>query len=171
MLTLLVLLAFRLTISGAFIVLATALATLGITAAIMVGRTEKIEYELMDRKLLLRRGGSKEELDLDEVLDANLIDFVSARDYLEEHLQAPDDGLPADKAEAQRLMTRFCGVPLAGLAALGTGIYRTNIRNFRQTLVLLRIRDGRAVILSPRYSETMVSAIGKALAHSRAGIN
>lgn len=150
------------------VVLAGAVLALAVAVIIVRGRQENIEYELLDDRLLLRRGGSQQELALGEVQDANLIDMASARNFVKEQLDVAD-GEGHEDPPGQHLSMRFCGVPLMGLAAVGSGIYRTQMSNFRRTLVLLRTRSGGSIILSPRYSESMVSAIEKVLLRLRTG--
>lgn len=161
LMAILVLFIFHHTVFSALMVLAGATLAMALIAVFLLGRKEDIEYELGEDRLLLRRGAIREQLGLHEVQDANLIDLVSARDYVNERMEAAPS--VAEASEIQRTLTCFCGIPLVGLMAVGSGIRRTNIRNFRRTLVLLRIRDGRTMILSPKHSESMVSAIEKAL--------
>lgn len=158
------LLAMGITGSVALFIVAGGLALLCLGAAVAMGLRERIAYELKADALLLRRGPEEEHLPLHQVLDANLIDLRTAKDYVQ---QLPEANGPGAAASDRRLMTRYCGIPLGGLPALSIGLTSLSAQHFRRTLVLLRIRDGSAVILSPRHSERMVSAIGKALDNSR----
>ncbi len=161
-LVLLGLLALDITGSDALMIVGGGLAILCVIGAVVTSRREVIEYELNGERLLLRRGVSEDELHLNDVMDANLVDLMTAKDYVQQHGE-PDPGMDdMTNAEDRRMLTRYCGVPLSGISTftVGSGL---NVQNFRRTVVLLRIRDGGAVILSPKYSESMVSAIGKAL--------
>lgn len=154
------LLAMGITGSVALSIVAGGLALLCLGAAIATAMRVRIDYELKPDALLLRRGPEEEHLPLHQVLDANLIDLSTAKDYLQQHQEA-------NAAADRRLMTRYCGIPLGGLPNLPIGLSALSAQHFRRSLVLLRIRDGSAMILSPKHSERMVSAIGKALDNSR----
>lgn len=162
-LLLLGLLALDITGSDALMIVAGVLVLLCIVAAVVARKRETIEYELGKDRLVLRRGLDEEQLLLHDVMDANLVDLVTAKGYVHERQEAGHGPKDDEQDEARRLLTRYCGVPLSGIAAFRTGLSRLSARNFSRTLVLLRIRDGGAIILSPRYSESMVSAIGRAL--------
>lgn len=163
MLALLGLLAMDITGSDALMIVALGLVILCVIAAIVISRREIIEYDLGHDVLLLRRGVDEEQLPLNELLDANLIDLVTAKDYVQQHPEVLQGANGTESVEARRMLTRFCGVPLGGIAAFTTGLSRLSAQDFRRTLVLLRIRNGGVMLLSPKYSESMVSAIGKAI--------
>lgn len=153
----------RLDLPKLLLVLSLAIGVLAVVTFVLLRRAENIEYELGENKLLVRRGGTQVELPLGEVLDANLVDLASARDIVEEKMAERQHHGERDASADQAMLTRYCGIPLRGLASVGSGINRINVRNFRRTLVLLRMHGGRAMILSPKRSEGMVSAINKAL--------
>ena len=166
-LLLLGLLAMDITGSDALMIVASGLVLLCIVAAVVKSKRETIEYVLSTESLLLRRGVEEQQLFLRDVLDANPVDLVTAKHHVRQHLDALLGSTGSASEDARRMLTRYCGVPLSGIAAFNTGLSRLSVQNFRRTLVLLRTRDGGTVILSPRYSESMVSAIGKALDVSR----
>lgn len=88
-----------------------------------------------------------------QVIDANLIDPVTARDYVQ---QREHPGHEPDNGQAggpRRNTTRFCGVPISA-GRLGS-------QSFRPRFVLLRTRYGGVLLLSPKYGQRMVNAIGK----------
>lgn len=133
----------------------------GAIAIASQARKDVIAYELGGDALLLRRGDQQERLPLEKVMDANLIDLMTARDYVQQQ-DGLDRATGIDRDGDQRhTTTRYCGVPIptGRLGAILTGL---NTNSFRRSLVLLRIHDGGVLLLSPRYSERMVTAIGKA---------
>lgn len=128
------------------------------------GKKNLIEYVLGADALLLRRGAEEERLPLDKVIDANLIDLVTARDYVQQHGSGEGELEQGRVDDPLRSSTRYCGVPIGKgrWGALLDGLSTLSTHSFKQSLVLLRIRDGGVLLLSPRYSERMVAAIGKA---------
>ncbi len=162
-LLLLGLLAIDITGSDALMIVAGGLILLCVVAAVVASKREAIEYVLGTDSLLLRRGVDEQQLLLQDILDANLVDIVTAKHHVREHLDGLLGSTGSAGEQTRRMLTRYCGVPLSGIAAFSAGLSRLSVQNFRRTLVLLRIRDGGTVILSPRYCESMVSAIGKAL--------
>ena len=128
------------------------------------GKKDIIAYELGGDSLLLRRGNKEERLPLASVMDANLIDLMTARDYVQQ--QGGGDQMPGTDRDGdqRRTATQYCGVhiPTGRLGSIMSGLYNLGTHSFRRSLVLLRIRDGGVMLLSPKYSERMVMAIGKA---------
>src|SRR5690606_19724828 len=134
------LLAMGITGSVALSIVAGGPAVLCLGAAMATGLRLRIAYELNAQALLLRRRPVEEHMPLHQVLDANLIDLKTAKAYVQQHQEA-------NAAGGRRLMTRYCGIPLGGLHALPIGLSSLNAQHFRRSLVLLRIRDGSAMIL------------------------
>lgn len=132
------------------------LAVAGLTGllAVLMRRRKKIGYELEADRLVLRHGVWREQLPLAHVRDANLIDVVTARNFVKEQRTMRPAG-----EEGMGLLTRYCGIRLEGLFG-GHGL---SMRDYRRMLVLVRTRGGGALLLSPRHGEPMVSAIAKAL--------
>lgn len=163
-LVVLCLLALNITGSKVLMFVVGALVVLGLAGMATHGRKDSIEYELGADALLLRRGAEEESLLLENVVDANLIDLGTARGYVRQH-RADDVGAGQHTTGGPgRISTRYCGVPITtwGLGSMVNGLSNLNSDSFSQSLVLLRIRDGGVLLLSPRYSERMVRAIGKA---------
>src|SRR5690606_11140756 len=117
------LLAMGITGSVAFSIVAGGLALLCLGAAMATGVRVRIAYELKTDALLLRRGPEEEHLPLHQVLDANLIDLSTAKDYVQQHQEA-------DAAGDRRLMTRYCDIPLGGLHALPIGLSSLSAQHF-----------------------------------------
>ncbi|MBS1937620.1 MAG: hypothetical protein JSS84_07405 [Bacteroidetes bacterium] len=148
--------------SVVWMVAAGAVGALGLAALAVVWRREEIAYVLAADHLVLRRGRQEEVIPLHKVMDANLVDLATARSHV--HKQPEDEGAVAvpKRAEVQ-VSTRFCAVPLKGWASILNGSHGLSMESFKRTLVLVRTNDGRALLLSPRQSARMVSAIGKLL--------
>ncbi len=141
-----------------------AMVVLGLIVFTMQANKDIIEYELGGDTLLLRRGAEEERLPLENVIDANLIDPVSAKDYVQQHGSTDVESGHGRTGDLHRTSTRYCGVPIATgrLVTIVAGLSSLSTHSFRQSLVLLRIRDGGVLLLSPKYGERMVRAIGKA---------
>ncbi|HMN04159.1 MAG TPA: hypothetical protein PKD45_00385 [Flavobacteriales bacterium] len=135
---------------------------------VLARRKEVIEYELGEGELILRKGASEERLPMEELLDANLIDLVTARDFVEE--QSDVAGRSPGQGPAFPVHTHYCGICFTGRLLWGAGLNRTALRNYRETLVLVRTRSGGAILLSPRHSERLVSAMAKALRPDKDGM-
>ncbi len=139
-------------------------ALLCLALAIYHRRKSIIQYDLGDGMLVLRRGKREEKLALEKVLDANLIDLRTARDYVQEHAaNAPDQLENADVVHLHDVV-RFCALPImkGRSDVIVSTLMGGTLDNLRKDLVLLRIRDGGAYLLSPRYCELLVSSIAKA---------
>lgn len=153
-------------ITGSKVLMAVAIVVLliGLVWIAVQGKRNIIEYVLGTDALVLRRGTEEERLPLANVIDANLIDLTTARDYVQEHCHSDNDAEDGQAGGPNRSSTRFCGVPivLGRLDSLLAGLTGLSTHGFRQSLVLLRIRDGGVLLLSPKYSERMVNAIGRA---------
>ena len=121
-----------------------------------------VEYVLGAQGLLLRRGAMREELPLEQLLDANVVDMDTARNYARQHAHAAEEGRWS-RSGSHDPLTRYCSIPLKELPVLGSARLGVDPQGARRSMVLLRIRDGRSLLLSPRHSESMASAISKAL--------
>lgn len=132
-------------------------------------RNRHIGYELDAEELVLRRGNAAEHLPLNAVLDVNLVDRFTARDFDMQVRPAATDGNDPAVTQPPRYVTRYCGVPvgLGRTAAIYAGLAQLSMRDFRRSLVLLRVRDGGAYLLSPKHGASMVSAITRQLAASK----
>ncbi len=163
-LTIMGLLAMDITGSNILIIIAVVVVVLRLVWSAVQSKKNIIEYVLGTDALLLRRGAEEERLPLINVIDANLIDLTTARDYVQEHRNSDNDSEDGQAGGPNRSATRFCSVPivLGRLDPLLAGLTGLSTHGFRQSLVLLRIRDGGVLLLSPKYSERMVNAIGKA---------
>lgn len=148
--------------SVVWMVAAGAVGALGLAALAVVWRREEIAYVLGADNLVLRRGKQEEVIPLHKVMDANLVDLATARSHVQKPLEG-DGSLAGPKRAEVQASTRYCALPLKGWASILNGSHGLSMESFKRTLVLLRTSDGRTLLLSPRQSARMVSAIGKVL--------
>lgn len=152
--------------SGNFILLWALCA--GLLAGYIIGfmrdRTARSTYHIVNDVIILVRGEDRLEVPPQEIIDASLIDRAGARDYI--RLRAAsrkDDGRSARQVHDEYL--RFCTVDI-GLRTYTFGLGRGMIDRMpkaRHDMVLLRMRKGSDLLLSPEYSQEMVDAIGRIL--------
>ncbi|MBP8824269.1 MAG: hypothetical protein KBH07_11545 [Flavobacteriales bacterium] len=153
------LLATDLTGSDTFRLAGLALVAVAFAAAAVVQYLQGVEYVLGPDGLLLRRGEVREELPLELLLDANVVDMDTARGYAK-----VNTGTDASVSIPERAsLTRYCSVPLQEVPLLGQGLPGAGSLGSRRSMVLLRIRDGRLLLLSPKHCHGMASAISKAI--------
>lgn len=148
-----------------------------VVAAVLLGlvawagkrRSVPVGYELGMDELVLRRGAEAVHLPLEAVLDANLIDRFTARDYVVQAHLPDTKGSSQGKAGPSAVETHYCGVPLGmgRAAAIYAGLAQLSTRDFRRSLVLLRVHGGSAYLLSPKHGSRMVSSLGNALGEIR----
>lgn len=150
--------------SGSYMAIAGIGVLIGLAWAFYRRGRSIIQYDLGNGMLVLRRGSKVEELPLEKVLDANLIDLKTARDYVQEHAAAASG---PEKAAGNILpdeVVRYCALPILDgrSVTIMSALMGGTMNYLQKDLVLLRIRDGGAYLLSPRYCELLVSSIGKA---------
>lgn len=137
----------------------------GTLVAMSIDRANTILYLLDRERMTLVRADRREELGLDQLIDANLLDSTIARDYvLQRFREVREKGAAtADLQRMKKVFLRYCAVDigLSTLSALMRPLHR--LPNGRKDLVLLRIRDGREMLLSPIHHQDMVDAIAKLL--------
>jgi hypothetical protein len=154
------------TIAGAI------LAVVGLAIAWWRDKSPDVLYMLDGTRLVLRRSVEEETLELNDLIDASLVDRVAARSFIEQHLRTlAESGMSKEKlAEIRETYLHYCTVDI-GLRSLTFGIGRNMVDHMRvvqHDLVLLRVRDGRMLLLSPQYGQDLVDSLGKALHRSRA---
>ena len=153
------------TVSGDIVFPLVALGTglSGVLIGLWRDRKERVYYSVESGQLLLRRGRTVERIDLDVVKDANLVDRREARELLLERkrLMAELGRIAAELEEFQRRSTRWCSVDIG----LGTFSFGGDLLDRRPDgkydLVLLRLQDGRSLLLSPVYNQDLISALNK----------
>jgi hypothetical protein len=157
------------TIAGAAIFL------IGLAVSWRRDKSAEMLYVLDGDSLILRRSVEEETVEITDLIDASLVDRVAARTFIEQHLRTlAESGMSKEKlADVRDTYLRFCTVDI-GLRTFTFGIGRNMIDRMRvaqHDLVLLRVRDGRMLLLSPQYSQDLVGSLGKALHRGRANEN
>lgn len=135
----------------------------GSAIAWWLDRRERIAYAVEGGNLLLSRNGAMERLPIASVLDASLLDRRAAREFLLARKQSMrDEGLiQAEQEEFQRRFLQWCSVDIGlGLSGLVRGLVERQ-PDGKYDLVLLRLQDGRSLLLSPVYNQDLISALNK----------
>jgi hypothetical protein len=154
---------------GVFPQVAVGIGLAGLVMGIWQDRRERIYYGVEDGQLLLRRKGTVERISLDAVQDASLVDRRAARDLLlERKRRMEEQGLiSAEREEFQRQFTKWCSADI-GLGSFGFGHDLLDRRpDGKYDLVLLRLQDGRSLLLSPVYNQDLISALNKGKGHEQ----
>jgi hypothetical protein len=153
--------------SGRFMPLITILLlfTVALVVALLRDRTRTCTYRIEGDMVSLTNGVETVQIAMAEITDASLIDRIGAREYLRQRYQ--------HKARSRREWlafaahtTRFCTVDI-GLTTFTLGIGRTVIDRMpdaRHDLVLLRLRNGEVLLLSPEYGQDFADTLGRRLA-------
>lgn len=161
--------AFRMGGTKALLAVVLAALLLGVVAWMGKRRSVPLGYELHVDELVLRRGAEAVHLPLESVLDANLIDRFTARDYVVQARSPGAQGSSHGAPAATAIETHYCGVPfgMGRAAAIHADLAQLSIRDFRRNLVLLRVRGGGAYLLSPKHGSKMISTLGNVLDEMR----
>jgi hypothetical protein len=141
------------------------LCVVALAVALLRDRTRTCTYRIEGGTVSLSNGVETLQIAIAEITDASLIDRIGAREYLRQRYQ--DKGLSRQEWRALAARTtRFCTVDI-GLTTFTLGIGRSVIDrmpNARHDLVLLRLRNGEALLLSPMYNQDLVDNLGRRLA-------
>jgi hypothetical protein len=133
---------------------------LGAVIALVRDVRKRYVYVLDDDGLHIEKDGQAEYFPMDEVVDASLIDRAAAREYI----KSRSHGLgTAEARKRYRDYIRFCSVDI-GRSSLTGGLGRSLIDRLpeaRHDLVLMRLKDGTDLILSPDYNQEMVTSLSK----------
>jgi hypothetical protein len=153
--------------TGAFLPLGGVL--LVVLVALMVAflrdRTPHCSYVLDAQCITLSNGRETLRVPYGDIADASLIDRIGAREYIRQYRMQQGAGRKLMRSAVSRC-TRFCTVDI-GLSTVTLGLGRTVIDrmpNARHDLVLLRLRNGEALLLSPLYNQALVESLGRRLA-------
>lgn len=153
--------------NGRFVPLITILLlfTVALVVALLRDRTRTCTYRIEGDMVSLTNGVETAQIAMAEITDASLIDRIGAREYLRQRYQ--------HKARSRREWlalaahtTRFCTVDI-GLTTFTLGIGRSVIDRMpdaRHDLVLLRLRNGEVLLLSPVYNQDLADTLGRRLA-------
>jgi len=122
-------------------------------------------YAIEGQALRLHLRRKELTVDRSEIRDASLLDRAAARNYIREKLaKAVEDGLTKAEARSrEKDFIRFCTVDI-GLRSYTFGIGRQladTMPNAKNDLVLLRLRSGDDILLSPEYNQAFIESIGK----------
>ncbi len=121
-------------------------------------------YTITGDTLLLESAKERLEVVAATIMDASLVDRAAARDYI--RIRAARSGKDKDDQRAMEdAFLRFCTVDI-GLRSLTFGLGRGMIDrmpNAKHDMVLLRMREGSDLLLSPEYNQEMVDHIVRML--------
>ncbi len=149
--------------SGNFTLLVVMLLISGVTVGIAAARDgrKNFLYELDEQLLVVVDGAETHEFLMADVNDGSLLDRAAAREYLREHLQGR-----AGVADASKVVDdfqRFCTMDI-GVKSFTLGLGRALIDRMpdaKSDLVLLRLRGGRALLLSPTHAQDFVESLNR----------
>lgn len=136
------------------------LAILGILLALRRDSRKSALYSIEDDRLTLTTKQDERVIMISEIRDASLLDRIGSRSYLQDHI-ASDHVRPASVVRKEAML--FCTVDI-GLNSLTFGIARRLIDRLpsaKRDLLLLRLRDGRLLLLSPTHGQDMVDTLGR----------
>lgn len=126
---------------------------------------DRIAYMVSEDHLTLIRGSGHERLPVSALIDANLIDLPSARDYVLQRYAAKEGEAPQVVQGARERFLRYSGL------AFQHGIFHKlwasrlgpALSGHNEMAVLLRVRGGEELLLTPRHSEDLVDAVVRAI--------
>lgn len=134
---------------------------IGMLVALMRDIGTRCIYHLSNGVLYLASKRHRAEIDLSEITDVSLIDRSGARAYIKDRLNEQSGMSKQEKREAVREFTRFCTVDIGFTSyTMGIGRYFTDrLPNAKRDVLLVRLKDGSAKLLSPEFNQEMVSAL------------
>lgn len=118
-------------------------------------------YELDETQLVVVDGGSQHSIPMADIIDGSLLDRAAAREYLRQHLQSGDLSDPAETFTND--FQRFCTMDI-GVKTFTLGLGRTLIDrmpNAKSDIILLRMRNNRAILLSPTHAQDFVESLNR----------
>lgn len=143
------------------------IALAGAIVAYLSDRPRGLVYTIEEDTLTLRRGNEVERIPLAGINDASLLDRRAARDMLMGRVkEAKEKGM--DRPAQRRLaasFTKWCSVDI-GMRTFTFGIGRDMIDrrpDAKHDVILLRLRNGHALVLSPIYNQDMVESLHKSV--------
>jgi hypothetical protein len=146
-----------------FVEVALIIAAAGFFVAVPADRPRGISYGLDGDTLVLKRRSVTERIPLQAINDSSLVDRRAARDLLNDRLRlAQEKGANAKElADMREAFVHWCTVDI-GLRSYTFGIGRDLIDKRptgKQDLVMLRLADGRVIVLSPVYNQDLVESL------------
>lgn len=133
----------------------------GLMVALARDRVQSCSYRMVGEQLELTRNAKTRSIAVDRITDASLIDRSAARDYIHVHGTKSRSGL-ITVAGGEPFM-RYCTVDI-GLTSFTFGFGRSLIDRLPQAksdLVLLRMDNGEALLLSPINVQDMVDSLSR----------
>lgn len=118
-------------------------------------------YRIAGGALELSRGGQHLTIPAADILDVSLMERIACRDYVTRKALRNRAGGRAAKRAAQQAFMRFCTLDV-GLRSYSFGLGRLFIdrmESARQDLLLLRLKSGEELILSPEHLQEMMDHI------------
>jgi hypothetical protein len=142
-------------------------AAVGFILSIWNDRAGNVSYSIENRELVLKRNSTEKRISFDNMRDASLLDRMAARDLLRQlmenaRLKGADT---ATLKEMRKQYVRYCTVDI-GLSSLTFGIGRHLVDqrpDAKNDLVLIRMSDDQALLLSPVYNQEVVESMNRAL--------
>lgn len=136
------------------------LSMLGILLAARRDSSRKATYRIEDDRLVLATPTDSRTIRIGEIADSSLLDRVGARAYLKHH---PGAAKGQGAEEGMDPFMRFCTVDI-GFRSYTLGAARRLIDRLpsaKADLLLLRLRTGEVLLLSPLHAQDMVDTIGR----------
>lgn len=142
-----------------------AVAMAGLSIWFIKQRTVDIAYELSEKTLVMRRGSAMERLALETVLDVSLVDRPTAKGLIANSQPSDPSATAGPATRPGPVDTRYCSLSVTAshTASALSGLSPLDMRDFNRSMVLLRVREGHAYLLSPKHANSMVAYIGKLL--------
>ena len=122
-------------------------------------------YSFDGEQIQLRSNEGERRIPLGDVADVSLVERTAARDYLRQKLQEAEARKGPHQPDTAKEFMRYCTVDI-GLTSFTFGLGRRMIDRMpdaKRDLVLLRLRGGEALLLSPMYNHDLVESLGRVL--------
>ncbi len=124
-------------------------------------------YSFDGEHVMLRGDRGERQIPMGQVADVSLLDRTAAREYLKQMINSGQQGTvsASERQSIQREFMRFCTVDI-GMTSYSLGVGRRMIDELpdaKRDLVLLRLRNGEALLLSPLYNHDLVESLGRVL--------
>ncbi len=151
--------------------LAAALFVAGGLTAWIRDRKDGGTYVLDSGRLLFKGAKATHSLDLDQIADSTLLDRKAGRDLLIDRLRSMGGTSRAQRRKAERAYLQWCTVDI-GVHSWTFGIGRELIDRRPDgsiDLMLIRLKDGQALLLSPLHAQDLVDALNRALHQQEPG--
>lgn len=118
-------------------------------------------YMVEDDRLVLATPQSERAIMVTDILDTSLIDRMGARAYVRDKMTPGEDKAATQQREEEFL--RYCTVDI-GTNSMTLGAVRSLIDRLpsaKRDLVLIRVRGGNDLLLSPVYAHDLVDTLGR----------